>query len=80
MINARKVEFPQKPIISEECKEFIKKCLAYHQEDRYDVFQALESPFIKQDKGKDSYKKLKSGNNNSNNNSSTNLIVPPLCL
>ena len=80
MQNAKVVDIPNKPNISEECKEFIKKCLAYHQEDRYDVFQALESPFIKQDKGKDSYKKLKSGNNNSNNNSTTNLIVPPLCL
>ena len=80
MQNAKVVDIPNKPNISEECKDFIKKCLAYHQEDRYDVFQALESPFIKQDKGKDSYKKLKSGNNNSNNNSTTNLIVPPLCL
>ena len=76
MQNAKVVDIPNKPNISEECKDFIKKCLAYHQEDRYDVFQALESPFIKQEKGKDSYKKLKSGNNNS----STNLIVPPLCL
>ena len=80
MQNAKVVDIPNKPNISEECKDFIKKCLAYHQEDRYDVFQALESPFIKQDKGKDSYKKLKSGNNNSNNNSTNNLIVPPLCL
>ena len=79
MQNAKVVDIPNKPNISEECKDFIKKCLAYHQEDRYDVFQALESPFIKQDKGKDSYKKLKSGNNNSNN-STNNLIVPPLCL
>ena len=79
MQNARVVDIPTKPNISEECKDFIRKCLAYHQEDRYDVFQALESPFIKQDKGKDSYKKLKSGIN-SNNGSSTNLVVPPLCL
>ena len=61
----------------EECKDFIKRCLAYHPEDRYDVFQALESPFIKQEKGKDSYKKLKSGSNNSSNN---NLVVPPFCI
>ena len=79
MQNARVVDIPTKPNISEECKDFIRKCLAYHQEDRYDVFQALESPFIKQDKGKDSYKKLKSGIN-SNNGSSTNLVVPPLYL
>ena len=68
MQNAKIVEIPNKPNISDECKDFIRHCLAYHQEDRYDVFQALESPFIKQDKGKDSYKKLKSGNNANNIN------------
>ena len=62
MQNAKVVEIPNKPNISDECKDFIRHCLAYHQENRYDVFQALDSPFIKQDKGKDSYKKLKSGN------------------
>ena len=56
MQNAKVVEIPNKPSISEECKDFIRRCLAYHPEDRYDVFQALESPFIKQEKGKDSYK------------------------
>ena len=52
MFNARRVEFPPKPIISEECKDFIKNCLAYRQEDRYDVFQALNSSFIRQDRNK----------------------------
>ena len=68
MQNAKVVEIPNKPNISEECKDFIRHCLAYHQEDRYDVFQALESPFIKQDKNKDSYKKIKSGNFSNNIN------------
>ena len=68
MQNAKVVEIPSKPNISEECKDFIRHCLAYHQEDRYDVFQALDSPFIKPDKGKDSYKKLKSGNYSNNLN------------
>ena len=68
MQNAKVVEIPSKPNISDECKDFIRHCLAYHQEDRYDVFQALESPFIKQDKGKDSYKKIKSGNISNNIN------------
>ena len=77
MQNAKVVEIPSKPNISEECKDFIRRCLAYRQEDRYDVFQALESPFIKQEKGKDSYKKLKAGSNNSSTN---NLVVPPFCL
>ena len=68
MQNAKVLEIPNKPNISEECKDFIRHCLAYHQEDRYDVFQALESPFIKQDKNKDSYKKIKSGNFSNNVN------------
>jgi tousled-like kinase len=68
MQNAKVVDIPSKPNISDECKDFIRHCLAYHQEDRYDVFQALESPFIKQEKGKDSYKKMKSGNASNSNN------------
>ena len=68
MQNAKVVDIPNKPNISDECKDFIRHCLAYHQEDRYDVFQALESPFIKQEKGKDSYKKIKSGNVSNSNN------------
>ena len=68
MQNAKVLEIPNKPNISEECKDFLRHCLAYHQEDRYDVFQALESSFIKQDKNKDSYKKIKSGNFSNNIN------------
>ena len=46
MQNAKIVEFPNNPIISEDCKSFIKHCLAYNQEERYDVFQAMKSSFI----------------------------------
>ena len=46
MQNAKNVVFPDEPIISEECKDFIKHCLAYKQEDRYDIFQAMKSNFI----------------------------------
>ena len=38
MKNAKVVEITSKPNISEECKDFIERCLAYHPEDRYDVF------------------------------------------
>ena len=44
--NAKIVEFPEKPYITEECKDFIRHCLAFRQEDRYDVFQAKNSNFI----------------------------------
>ena len=47
MKNAKVVKFPEKPSISEDCKNFIKHCLAHNQEERYDVFQAINSSFIK---------------------------------
>ncbi|MCQ2818322.1 MAG: protein kinase [archaeon] len=50
MTNVKKVEFPSKPVISEDCKEFIKGCLEIRQENRFDVFEALNSKFIKNDK------------------------------
>ena len=65
MQNAKILEIPNKPSISEDCKDFLRHCLAYRQSDRYDVFQALDSNFIRQDKNKDSYKKCKGGNNHS---------------
>lgn len=50
MYNANKVVFPAKPSISDECKEFIKGCLENRHEDRFNVFQALNSKFIRHDK------------------------------
>ena len=47
--NAFSVEFPEKPEISEECKDFIKNCLKYKQKERYDVFHAYNSKFIQND-------------------------------
>lgn len=46
MLNARKVPFPVVPIISDECKEFIQRCLSWKIEDRFDVFEALKCSFI----------------------------------
>ena len=45
--NAYNVEFPENPEISKDCKEFIQNCLKYKQQERYDVFQAFNSKFIK---------------------------------
>jgi tousled-like kinase len=47
ILNAREVVFPQKPPISDQCKEFIRKCLAYHHQDRYDVYEAYYSPYLR---------------------------------
>jgi len=36
------VNFPSKPQISNETKDFIKKCLAYNQDDRIDIYEAYD--------------------------------------
>mmetsp|Transcript_11709 Transcript_11709/g.10174 ORF Transcript_11709/g.10174 Transcript_11709/m.10174 type:complete len:96 (+) Transcript_11709:412-699(+) len=46
ILKSMKVEFPTKPTISNEAKEFIRKCLAYSQSDRFDVFTAYSSPYF----------------------------------
>ena len=43
---ARNLEFPTDRRVSDECKSFIKRCLAYRPQDRPDVFQALEEPYM----------------------------------
>jgi len=50
ILKSYNVNFPQKPAISNEAKDFIKKCLAYNQEDRYDVIQAYNSPYFTKSK------------------------------
>lgn len=47
ILNAREVAFPQKPPISDSCRDFIRKCLAYHHQDRYDVYEAYYSPYLR---------------------------------
>jgi tousled-like kinase len=46
MLNAREVQFPSKPSVSAECKDFITKCLMYCQEQRPDVHEAASHPFL----------------------------------
>jgi len=46
MLNAREVAFPAKPSVSADCKDFIRKCLAYYQDDRLDVHAAAGHPFL----------------------------------
>ena len=43
IITRSSLSFPAKPIISNECKEFIKRCLEYKADDRYDIVEALNS-------------------------------------
>jgi len=46
ILKSYSVNIPSKPIVSNEAKEFIKRCLAYRQEDRFDVEQAYNSPLF----------------------------------
>nr|XP_043633643.1 serine/threonine-protein kinase TOUSLED-like [Erigeron canadensis] len=46
IIKARKVEFPSSPSVSNEAKEFIRGCLTYNQEDRPDVLNVAQYPFV----------------------------------
>lgn len=47
ILNARQVQFPSKPSISDACKDFIRRCLAYHHQDRYDVYESYYSPYLR---------------------------------
>ena len=42
ILKASKVEFPPKPTVSIDARTFISNCLAYTQEDRFDVHAALD--------------------------------------
>ncbi|KRX00147.1 Protein kinase-like domain [Pseudocohnilembus persalinus] len=46
--NTKKLIFPKKPIVSEQCQNFIKQCLEYDQEDRMSVIEAFNHPYIQQ--------------------------------
>lgn len=42
MLAAKKVEFPAKPSVSNEIKDFVKRCLCYSKEDRIDIAEAYD--------------------------------------
>jgi len=46
VLNARQVEFPAKPAVSAEAKAFIARCLAYRQQDRWDVLTAAGDAYL----------------------------------
>jgi len=47
MLNANQVRFPAQPEnISQEAKDFIRRCLAYNQEDRPDVKTICKDPYL----------------------------------
>nr|GMD69612.1 serine/threonine-protein kinase TOUSLED isoform X1 [Ipomoea batatas] len=46
IIKARKVEFPSRPAISSEAKDFIRRCLTYNQAERPDVLAIAQDPYL----------------------------------
>jgi tousled-like kinase len=40
------VDFPAKPAVSAEAKAFIRRCLTYEQEGRWDVLTAAADPYL----------------------------------
>lgn len=47
ILKAKEVEFPPKPVISNEAKQFIRRCLQYRKEDRIDVFSLSSEDYLK---------------------------------
>ncbi|XP_044505788.1 serine/threonine-protein kinase TOUSLED-like isoform X2 [Mangifera indica] len=46
IIKARKVEFPSRPAVSNEAKDFIRRCLTYNQAERPDVLTLAQDPYL----------------------------------
>ncbi|CAD8160994.1 unnamed protein product [Paramecium pentaurelia] len=44
---SEKVTFPDKPNLSQECKEFIEGCLNHKEQDRFDIHQACNHPYMR---------------------------------
>ena len=52
VLHATKVEIPDKPVVSEAAKEFIRRCLTYSQDLRPTVEKLCEDPYLKPAKRK----------------------------
>ncbi|XP_041936490.1 serine/threonine-protein kinase tousled-like 1-B isoform X3 [Alosa sapidissima] len=46
ILKATEVQFPVKPVASNEAKAFIRRCLAYRKEDRFDVQQLCSDSYL----------------------------------
>ncbi|KAA0713311.1 Serine/threonine-protein kinase tousled-like 1-B [Triplophysa tibetana] len=46
ILKATEVQFPAKPVSSNEAKAFIRRCLAYRKEDRFDVHQLGSDSYL----------------------------------
>jgi tousled-like kinase len=46
MLKATEVDFPPKPLVSNEAKSFIKRCLTYRKENRPDVLTLMDDHYL----------------------------------
>ncbi|XP_065187742.1 serine/threonine-protein kinase tousled-like 1-B [Sycon ciliatum] len=46
ILNAREVEFPAKPAVSQEAKTFIRRCLTYHKDERPSVMDLAQDAYL----------------------------------
>ncbi|KAK2453431.1 hypothetical protein P8452_01024 [Trifolium repens] len=46
ILKAHMVEFPSMPTVSDEAKEFIRRCLTYNQDERPDVLMIAQDPYL----------------------------------
>ncbi|XP_078435657.1 protein kinase superfamily protein [Wolffia australiana] len=46
IVNARKVDFPSRPTVSNEAKDLIRRCLTYNQLERPDVLTLAQDPYF----------------------------------
>ena len=47
ILKANQVQFPPGKNVSSEAKDFIRGCLKYNQEDRWDIDQAIQNSYMK---------------------------------
>lgn len=47
ILKATNIEFPSKPAVSSEAKNFIQKCLTYKKDERVDVIALSDDPYLK---------------------------------
>ena len=46
ILKATDVQFPNRPTVSHEAKNFIRRCLAYRKDDRMDVLEMVKDPYM----------------------------------
>ena len=68
ILKATEVEFLAKPPMSEDAKQFIRKCLQYRKEERLDVLQLSREPYLRPPQRK----------NNKNQPEETSVTIKPI--